>query len=124
MTNAIIFVVLILAALILVVWYAQSIRPTRYIIGSVTEDIDELSQHFSNACGVSVYNATYLFQTTTAQFIINESAQKYCIISDTFASCKDIPCFAREAFVALDQDQVLARIHKSVGGPVLVEVVS
>lgn len=115
MTNVIIFIVLILAALIIVVWYSQNIRPTRYIIGTVSEDIDELGQHFANACGVSVYRSSYLVQTQTGQLIVNETAGKYCVVTDVFAACKSLPCEANSTIINLPNEPTLVKIAREDG---------
>lgn len=112
-TNIIIFVVLIIAALIIVLWYAQSIRPTRYLIGAVSEDVDELSQHFSNACGVTIYRASYLAQTHSGRLIMNSTANEFCVVTEVFAACKALPCTTNSTIIDLPNEPTVLNIVRS-----------
>ena len=119
MVNIILFIAVFLAALILVTWYIQSVRPTRYIIGAVSEDIEELRQHLSNACVVTIYNASYLLATeTTGQIITNET--HYCIVTEVFGSCRVAPCQLGENRLQIGQEHQLLTIDKGDGDQVRV----
>jgi hypothetical protein len=87
--NVILFLTILIAALILSVWYIQSVRPTRYVIGAVTEDMQELRQHLANACGVTIYNATY---NPSSIGFFEMNASHFCVHTEIFGSCKPLPC--------------------------------
>lgn len=89
-TNIILFITVLIAAMMLSLWYVQSIRPTRLVMGTVAEDVGELQQHISNACGSTTYRARYRPVTQSGFLEIN--ATTLCIYTDTFGSCKPVSC--------------------------------
>lgn len=116
-TNVIIFIVMILAAMILATWYLSNIRPTRYVIGTVTEDVQELRQHFSNACSFDNYRATYLPATKGGQLIINTTG--YCVLTEVFGGCEELFCNIIPTNISLVEDTLMT-IQRVEGGPITV----
>jgi hypothetical protein len=113
-TNIILFLTIIIAAMILVVWYAQTVRPTRLVIGTVLEDMQELNQHFANGCSATRYNATYAAATTTGFYTGN--ATHYCIYTQVYGDCKAYPyanCVMPERFDLAEG--TLIRIGRDAG---------
>jgi hypothetical protein len=107
-TNIILFITIVIAAMMLSLWYVQSIRPTRLIIGSVSEDVQELQQHIANACGSTTYRARYLPVTQSGFIEIN--ATTLCIYTDAFGSCKATACEVLPT--RLDLKDAVLRISK------------
>lgn len=111
-SNIIIFLTILIAAIILVTWYVQAVMPTRQIIGAAMEDLQELSQHFTNACSATRYNATYLFATPAGIFEGNET--HFCIYTEAYGNCKQYPfnCGVAEQRITLT-DGLIIRIERS-----------
>lgn len=114
-SNMIIFLTLLIAAMLLVTWYIQSVRPTRFIIGAVTEDIQETGQHLANACFADIYGATYLFSTSTGFYESNTT--HYCIYTEVFGTCRPLPCSGINATRFPLGEAMIVRIEKD-NGPV------
>lgn len=89
-TNVIIFLTLMVVGFLLATWYVQTIKPTRYNIGSVTEDLTEINQHLTNACSSTIYRGTYRVATTSGVLVTN--ATHLCISTESFGSCRLLPC--------------------------------
>jgi hypothetical protein len=90
LTNILLFLTMVIAALIVVLWYVTAVRPTRMIIGSVTDDEQQIGRHISNACGVTLYNATFSPATGNARLVTNTT--HYCVSTDDFSVCSAAVC--------------------------------
>lgn len=97
-SNIILFLLVIIAAVILVTWYVNAIKPVRYVIGAVSEDAAEIGQHLANACSATIYRATYVVQSQ-AMLSINET--HYCIYAETFGQCDPVPCSVTPARLSI-----------------------
>lgn len=111
-TNVILFLVLLLAAIIIVLWYGQTLRPTRLVMGTISADLEGVHQHFVNACGVTVYNATYLLSTTNGVLTLNGT--EVCLETETFSRCEPLPCTSAAARVEVAK-RTLLRFEKNAG---------
>jgi hypothetical protein len=109
-TNIILFLAVLTAALLLVTWYVQAVRPTRAVIASVLDDAQELKQHFANACAASVYRASYAPGTVSGRIIAN--ATHYCIVTEVFGTCEAAPCRLGDAQISLGRERALLRIGR------------
>jgi hypothetical protein len=109
-TNIILFLTVLIAAMILTVWYIEAVRPTRYIIGAVTNDMESMQQHIANACTSSVYEAAFVFSTKTGFFMTNST--HFCIYTEVFGSCKPHPysgCQINATRITLESTRIQIR---------------
>lgn len=104
-TNTIIFLTLIIAGFLLTTWYVQTIKPTRYSIGSVSEDLTEINQHLTNACSSTVYRGTYRLATGEGALVTNTT--HLCIATEAFGSCKLLPCSVQPLNIILVRNGLL-----------------
>lgn len=111
--SAIIFIILVLAGLIISIWYIASIRPTRLIVGTVMEDLAELRRHVMNACAVTRYDATYLTQTTAGNLTVNRT--HVCLTTEVFGSCERLGCNAKPASILYGPEPAVLNISKNAG---------
>lgn len=114
-SGVILFIGLIVIGVILVTWYIRTIQPTRQEISTVADDMAELRQHFANACGVTIYNASYVLSTDNARLVLNSS--HYCVLAGGFGSCRPAPCALGITELSPERLQPL-RIEKDRGGNV------
>jgi hypothetical protein len=108
-TNVIIFLTVVIAGFILVAWYMTTVQPARYNIGAVTEDITEINQHLTNACASTVYRATY---RPAARGVISVNTTHLCVATESFGSCKTLPCAVIPGSVMTEEDTIV-RIEKA-----------
>jgi hypothetical protein len=87
--NVILFVTLLLAAIIIAVWYISTVRPTKEIIGRLSDDISAVRRHLLNACESQLYRGRYPFKSTGR---LEVTAEGFCIDASGYRKCADAPC--------------------------------
>jgi hypothetical protein len=87
--NVILFVTLLLAAIIIAVWYISTVRPTKEIIGRLSDDIGAVRRHLLNACESQLYTGRYPFKSTG---LLDVTSDGFCIDAGGFRKCSDAPC--------------------------------
>jgi hypothetical protein len=88
-SNVILFLTLFLVGIILATWYIGTVRPVRYAIGAIQQDVAGLNQHVTNACTFTVYNASY-FAASNGFLEINTT--HLCIYSPEYGDCHVLSC--------------------------------
>lgn len=113
LSNIFLFFIVFVVAIILIVWYLQTVNPSRVVVSQTLHDSSELVQHFRNACAATTYNATYLLKTP-----LTTNTTHYCLVQDgVFGTCRESPCPLLDS----ELEAGLVRLEKSGDSPITLQ---
>jgi hypothetical protein len=117
-SNVVVFLTVLIAALIIVTWYVTSVRPTREVIGAVTSDLSNIGRHIANACGSTTYRGAYDVATKNGRLVAN--ATHYCVVTSVFGNCEPAVCALSDTDITFSAG--LISITRENSGPVVLRL--
>ena len=109
-TNIIMWIGIIIAVFISVLWVMKNINPRHLDLETVNSDLEDLQGHFNSACSSAYYKAKFNPKTINGKLIINDSS---ICIENSFNKCRLAMCNIGENIVVQLQNITYIVIEKN-----------